>query len=377
MHFKKTKFMKKTIILLVLLISTNFILSQEKIGNQTYMYGNLEKSIVGKTLIFYGVSDPKTEIKIIQRFEDLGVNAISWNKIFIPNYTYSVSDRLSEINKNEISTIIFIKPNGTSHSTQSYSNTTYSSFTNSLITNGSSGNVLGNMGLVFEIYNRADNFNKPRAVVMANADNMWGVAGTQSGLTLKIVDKAIHAFKNQKAYDPKGYFPIADNDYNKALIANPKNTDALFRRALVKSSNGDRQGAINDYDEIIKLENSATPTIYKMSTVYNNKAYCLVQLGSYKEALPLVEKALQLDTTEWYIWDTRAEILLNLGELDKCISDCTQAINIEANGNSYLVRGLAHIKNGEKVKGCQDLSKAGELGKEEAYQKIKEYCNKK
>lgn len=181
--------------------------------------------------------------------------------------------------------------------------------------------------------------------------------------------------KGFESYQNKDY-PTAIQFFSKFLENNPDNTDVLFSRALTKSEIDDRYGAISDYDKILSLEGKTTPKIYKFSTVYNNKAYCLVGLGMYKEALPFVEKALELDKTEWYIWDTRAEILLNLGEFDKCIADCTKAINIKANGNSYLVRGLAHIKKGEKVKGCQDLSKAGELGEELAYQKIKEYCNK-
>lgn len=141
-----------------------------------------------------------------------------------------------------------------------------------------------------------------------------------------------------------------NEDYSKAIFSfskylenNPNNTDVIFYRALSKSAIDDRYGAISDYEKILSMEGKVTPKNYKFSTVYNNKAYCLVELGNYKEALPFVEKALQLDKTEWYIWDTRAEIFLNLGELDKCISDCTKAIKIKKNGNSYLVRGLAYI----------------------------------
>ena len=50
------------------LAMTNVIVSQEKIGNKVFLYGNLEGSIVGKTLIYFGVNDPKSEIKIIKRF---------------------------------------------------------------------------------------------------------------------------------------------------------------------------------------------------------------------------------------------------------------------------------------------------------------------
>lgn len=166
----------------------------------------------------------------------------------------------------------------------------------------------------------------------------------------------------------------AIKDFTACIKSDSKNTDALFMRALEKSELNDRQGAINDYDEIIKLEGKVEPRIYRMSTVYNNKAYSLVGLGKYSEALPFVNKALNLDKSEAYIWDTRGEIYYNLGEYDKCIKDMDKAISIEESDNSYYIRGLAKVKQGKKIEGCSDLSKAGELGKLEAYEAISTYC---
>jgi tetratricopeptide (TPR) repeat protein len=173
-----------------------------------------------------------------------------------------------------------------------------------------------------------------------------------------------------------------NKDYQKAIFAfskhlqnNPNDTDVLFMRAMTKSELNDKYGAISDYDKILSFEGEVTPKAYKFSTIYNNKAYCLVNLKNYKEALPLVEKALNLDKTEGYIWDTRAEIHLNLGNYSQAISDATKALDIEKNANSYLVRGLAFLKSANKSKGCQDLSKSGELGESKAYEAIKKYCN--
>lgn len=203
-----------------------------------------------------------------------------------------------------------------------------------------------------------------------NSQNSSENKNSQTNENQNLWQKAMESYKNKD-------IPASIQYLSKLLESNPDNTEILFSRALAKSEIDDRYGAISDYDKILAQEGKVTPQTYKFSTVYNNKAYCLVELGNYIEALPFVEKALELDKTEWYIWDTRAEIFLNIGELDKCISDCTKALNIKENANSYLVRGLANIKIGEKIKGCQDLSKAGELGKELAYQKIKEYCSKK
>lgn len=166
----------------------------------------------------------------------------------------------------------------------------------------------------------------------------------------------------------------AIKDFSKVISLNKENTDAYFMRALVKSNLNDRQGAISDYDEIIKREKTAKPSIYKMSTVYNNKAYCLVELGKPSDALPFVTRALELDKSEAYIWDTRGEAYFKLGEYEKCIKDMDKAISIDESDNSYYIRGLAKIKIGKTVDGCKDLSKAGELGKSEAYNEMQKYC---
>lgn len=166
----------------------------------------------------------------------------------------------------------------------------------------------------------------------------------------------------------------AIKDFSKVISMDKENTDAYFMRALIKSSMNDLQGAISDYDEILKREKTAKPTFYKMSTVYNNKAYCLVKMDKASEALPLVSKALELDKSEAYIWDTRGEIYFKLAEYEKCIKDMDKAISIEESENSYYIRGLAKIKLGKKAEGCKDLSKAGELGKTEAYKAISENC---
>ena len=193
--------MKKTIytFLTLLFISTS-IFAQEKIGNKIYLYGDLENSVNGKTLIYYGVNDPKGEGKIISRFEKKGINAVSWNKLFIPGYKYSDSDRNAAINKNNIETIILIKLKNRSSYTQSSSSTSYSSWTDSFNTYGTSGSVVANVGLLFEVYTKNDGFDKPLAVINGNANNSWGAAGSQRGVTLKVVDRVLNAMKKEKAF---------------------------------------------------------------------------------------------------------------------------------------------------------------------------------
>jgi tetratricopeptide (TPR) repeat protein len=176
-----------------------------------------------------------------------------------------------------------------------------------------------------------------------------------------------------KYYREKDY-PKAIINFSKYLEIDKNNTDALFYRAMAKSELNDLYGAINDYDKIIELNTNYPIQVAKFATVYNNKAYSLVRQKKYQEALPFVEKALELDKTEWFIWDTRGEIYYNLANYEKSLKDLNKAIELKENDNSYFLRGLVYIKLGQKEKGCKDLSKSGELGNTEAYEKIKINC---
>lgn len=177
-----------------------------------------------------------------------------------------------------------------------------------------------------------------------------------------------------KSYESKNY-TSAINSFSKYLEIDRTNTDVLFFRALAKTNNNDKEGAVNDYDKIILL-NSNYPMLYNdLATVYNNKAYCLVQAKKYNEALPLAEKAVELNQSQAYIWDTRGEIYYNLGYYSKSIQDMNKSLSLQETNNSYYIRGLAYIQLGQKDKACNDLNKAKALGKIEAEEALRKYCN--
>ncbi len=63
------------------------------------------------------------------------------------------------------------------------------------------------------------------------------------------------------------------------------------------------------------------------------------------------------------------------GNYKEAVQDYTKAIELDPKyAKPYYFRGLCKIKLGEKESGCLDLSKAGELGYDDAYDKIKELC---
>lgn len=210
---------------------------------------------------------------------------------------------------------------------------------------------------------------------------------TEIGQNLKIKNysKALELANKYNSLSPGivannllGYSNYYIKDYANAVkyfslvLSEKEIPDIYFLRAIAKSELNDKYGTISDLDKLIEL--GEPKGNYDMATVYNNKAYALVGLKNYKEALPLVQKAISLNSNLWYIWDTSGEIKYNLNLYTECISDMEKAISLKPDGNSYYFCGLAKIKMMKKTDACKDFSKAGELGKSEAYQEINKYC---
>lgn len=195
---------------------------------------------------------------------------------------------------------------------------------------------------------------------------------------LDVANKLVVQENSWQAFGLRGYiqyllqnYPECVADYTKSININPTST-SYFLRAMSKDKLQDLYGAINDYDKIIEF--GIPPDNNDMATIYNNKAYALVKLKKYNEALPFVTKAIELNQGHWYIWDTRGELYFQLGNYQKCIDDMTKAIELKPDQNSYYFRGIAKIKLGNKSGGCQDLSKSGELGNANAYTEIQKSC---
>lgn len=185
--------------------------------------------------------------------------------------------------------------------------------------------------------------------------------------------KLLYHLRGKSNYFQKKYFDAISDftiSLNNSSIENP---NTIFYRALCKSEVNDYYGAIADYDSLLRLGESKNTT-YDLATLYNNKAYALTNLKRYHEALPLVKKALELNNSYGYIWDTKGEIEYHLGNYNQCIQDMSQAIKIKKDANSFYFRGLSYLKSGKKELGCKDLSTSAEMGKKDAYKEINKYC---
>ena len=95
----------------------------------------------------------------------------------------------------------------------------------------------------------------------------------------------------------------------------------------------------------------------------------------YSDAIEDMKGAAQIVKDIPYIYYNLGNLYCLSSELVNSIENYTKAIELYPYmGDAYFNRGLVLIYLKDKEKGCIDLSRAGELGIQDAYGVIKKYC---
>jgi tetratricopeptide (TPR) repeat protein len=183
-------------------------------------------------------------------------------------------------------------------------------------------------------------------------------------------------YNNPVAYSYRGWIKYnqgnymeALSDFNKQIELDPGSYEAYYNRGSVKSELNDYYGSISDYEKAIALKSD-------FSMAYNNIAWSYYSLKKYSDALKNVNKAIELDSKNYVAYDSRADIKFKLKDYRGCINDADIALSLNPKlSNSFFIKGRATYRLGDKRKACEFWSKAGELGKKEAYEYISKYCN--
>ena len=94
----------------------------------------------------------------------------------------------------------------------------------------------------------------------------------------------------------------------------------------------------------------------------------------YQQSLVTITEVLNKNRKNPYVWYNLGNIHLQMQEFDKAIEDYTKAIQYEKNlAEAYYNRALTLLYLNKKAQAIKDLSKAGELGIQEAYVVMKRF----
>jgi tetratricopeptide (TPR) repeat protein len=187
---------------------------------------------------------------------------------------------------------------------------------------------------------------------------------------IEIDPNNIHFYTNRAdAYDQLRNWTNSISDYTRALETNPNTYDLYLKRAEVKEELKDNFGAVADYSKAITLK-PADPDAYA------ERGRVKILLKQYKSASDDFSKAIQGAGNDKWPFRYRAELKLELHDYKGCIEDCNEVIKSspEDAPNAYFIRGKAYHFLGNKTKACEDWSKSGEQGNNEAYEYISKYC---
>jgi len=181
------------------------------------------------------------------------------------------------------------------------------------------------------------------------------------------VTKSIAHFIKAIQYSTLNKYKLAVEEYEKAQ----------------KYERGNQIIALNLTTEKVEMarfvdqfSNDANAVSFKMGNIGNlNNDQGKSTNYSYSEAIDKL-KSIEIDLPEL------AVIPYNIGntyllteELELAVTEYSKAIRIEPRfSEAWFNRGLIKLIKGDKQSGCVDISKAGELGLNQAYSLIQKFC---
>lgn len=156
--------------------------------------------------------------------------------------------------------------------------------------------------------------------------------------------------------------------YNRAIELDSKFLEAYFNRANIQFELIEHQFAI---------EQSRPQITITQNPVDKNPEYEKPEIPDFTPVIQDYTTVLLLDPSMSYAYYNRGNIRNRMRDFDGAIRDYTAALSIQpAFAEAYYNRALTLIYLNRTKDACYDLSKAGELGVQDAYNVIKRYCNK-
>lgn len=150
------------------------------------------------------------------------------------------------------------------------------------------------------------------------------------------------AFKNRgNAYDDKGRYDRALEDYDQAVTINPHDADALNNRGTTHSAMGHYDLAIRDYDQAIRLNPSSAMAL-------NNRCFAKALSGQFEQALEDCNESLRIKPKNPGALASRGFVYLKLKLYDAAIADYDAELHVSPDDPySLFGRGTAKYMKGD------------------------------
>ncbi len=223
---------------------------------------------------------------------------------------------------------------------------------------------------------------------------------------------ALEELNNFNNYNPSIMITNKETDYfeetfrnyvrffDEKIKINANLSDNFLNRGIFRGLTHEYQAAVNDFDQAVKLKNDNLLAYFSRAT-YRIKMVELLEilqdkeaemtvpmqgaaqsgnnavlLDDYRRILEDYNQCLQMNSHFQFALFNRAYVQCKLKKYNEAITDLNESIAIDSDfAEAWFNRGLIKIYLDDVEGGAADLSKAGELGIQDAYNVIKRYCN--
>ena len=135
----------------------------------------------------------------------------------------------------------------------------------------------------------------------------------------------------------------------------PKDGEDYTNRGVDKYKSGDKQGAIADYNEAIRLNPN-------LAQAYINRGVAKFESGDKQGAITDYNEAIRLDPNLADAFHNRGDTKDSIGDKKGAIADYNEAIRLDPNlAEAYMNRGILYANSGEKLKALPDFHEASRL----------------
>lgn len=127
----------------------------------------------------------------------------------------------------------------------------------------------------------------------------------------------------------EGRYELAIEAYTRATVSGELDPAALAtvynNRGVAYNAIGDYDHAIADYQEALSLQPGDPTTLRNLRIALTRRAVAAANAGKYDEALADLGKAIELEPSHPVGWLRRAEVYMELGQLDRARRDLEEA----------------------------------------------------
>jgi len=157
------------------------------------------------------------------------------------------------------------------------------------------------------------------------------------------------------AYFAQGDKEHALDDYNEAVKLAPHNAELYYNRGVFYAAQSDDDAALRDFDTALGINPRLVAALRQRAKIYQARGNFSGALADYSQAIRLQPKAAEL-------WSERGYVSLRQHDYDSAMKDEAQAIQLDPKlARAYFLRGAAFGGLGDKGNALSDLQTAVRL----------------